>query len=202
MKPHAYYTRVKDQQYRAAGVLPFAIAPAGQVLVLLGRERGWGPRSKVLRWKDFGGHREAIDEDAEATAAREFSEETLGLFGGVEVASCSIAASTSTMTDRLRSSGGVFRVESPLRNGGNYCMFVAPVAYIDPLLFNLATQENAVTKGVDGAEKCGFAWVRNAAYTGFALPSCSQLIIFGIQRIALSLQIGGTLYPTVVKRLC
>ncbi|GAQ89200.1 hypothetical protein KFL_004960100 [Klebsormidium nitens] len=156
---HPYYTRAKDLQYRAAGVLPFAVAPAGQVLILLGRERGWGPRSHTLRWKDFGGHREAIDEDAESTAAREFSEETLGLFGGPEVATCSIAASTSTMSARLRSAGGVFRVDAPLRNGGSYCMFVARVAYIDPLLFNLATQENAVTKGVEGAEKCGFAWV-------------------------------------------
>lgn len=32
-------------------------------------------------WRDFGGKREAADADSAATAAREFAEETLGLFG-------------------------------------------------------------------------------------------------------------------------
>ena len=38
--------------------------------------------------RDFGGSRESIDIDAEATAAREFAEETLGVFASMAVDAC------------------------------------------------------------------------------------------------------------------
>jgi hypothetical protein len=41
---------------------------------------------------------------------------------------------------------------------GEYHMFVARVAYVDVLLFQLACQQNALTGAVKGAEKSAFAW--------------------------------------------
>ena len=41
---------------------------------------------------------------------------------------------------------------------GKYHMFVAATPYIDPLMFHLATQQNAMTMAVAGAEKTKFAW--------------------------------------------
>lgn len=46
-----------------------------------------------LLWSDFGGAREARDVDAEATASREFAEESLGLFHGVRLEEDSVARS-------------------------------------------------------------------------------------------------------------
>lgn len=153
-----YCRRAKDGEYRAAGVLPFAVLARNEVLVLLGRE-GHGPDGgKWQWWRDFGGHREAIDQDAESTAAREFSEETLGMYGGTSLDATSVKASTAAMEKCLRSSSALC-VTSPMKDRGHYCMFIAQVQYVDPLMFNLATQENKGRSGVKGAEKNAFAWV-------------------------------------------
>lgn len=41
---------------------------------------------------------------------------------------------------------------------GQYHMFVTHTPYIDPLMFHLAAQQNALTSAVPGAEKTKFAW--------------------------------------------
>ena len=41
---------------------------------------------------------------------------------------------------------------------GKYHMFVAATPYIEPLMFHLATQQNAMTMAISGAEKTKFAW--------------------------------------------
>eukprot|EP00898_Chlorokybus_atmophyticus_P001814 jgi/Chlat1/2633/Chrsp178S02471 len=151
--------------YRAAGVLPYAVLASGEVAVLLGAEVCSGPvcGTFVRRWSDFGGKREAIDNGLScATAAREFSEETLGLFGGIGVDAASVALSTAAMTSRLAEADArddILCVESTIAKGGVYCMYVARVVPVDALMFNLATQENKVAKTVLGAEKVAFAWV-------------------------------------------
>lgn len=53
--------------------------------------------------------------------------------------------------------------------GRVYTMFAAPVRFVEPLMFHLATQHNAAAKAVAGAEKTSFAWVKGA------LPSVPQL---------------------------
>lgn len=54
-------------------------------------------------WSDFGGHREAIDEDAAATASRECSEETLGmLYGSSSADQHSVHQSSITLANKLR----------------------------------------------------------------------------------------------------
>lgn len=56
-------------------------------------------------WRDFGGCREAADADSEATAAREFAEETLGLFGAPGVDAASVALAAADMEARLHAPG-------------------------------------------------------------------------------------------------
>lgn len=110
-------------------------------------------------WSDFGGSREAADADEIATAAREFSEETLGLFAGAAVDGESVAASAAAMEERLRGPDlqAWCRVSNELRRG-SYSMFVVTTPFVPPLYFELATQQNSVTGRVSGGEKCGFAW--------------------------------------------
>ncbi|KAK9820031.1 hypothetical protein WJX72_005278 [[Myrmecia] bisecta] len=109
-------------------------------------------------WSDFGGQREAIDLDSEATAGREFAEETLGLFSGCAVDSNSVAVSAAQMAGQLRERQHSLQVIHQLRKG-EYHMFVSQTSYLDPLMFRLATIQNAQTNAVEGAEKTGFAWV-------------------------------------------
>jgi hypothetical protein len=61
-------------------------------------------------WKGFGGGREAADADSAATAAREFAEETLGLFGCCAVDQQGVAASAAAMEAQLRQSGRSVKV--------------------------------------------------------------------------------------------
>jgi hypothetical protein len=66
-------------------------------------------------------------------------------------------------------------------SGRVYTMFAAPVRFVEPLMFHLATQHNAAAKAVAGAEKTSFAWVKGAppfrapAATALALPHASIL---------------------------
>ena len=73
-----------------AGVLPYTVS-GGRVKLFLGKElsKGWTLRGKhKYFWSDFGGKKEDCSETAEATASREFSEETLGLWGGMGPLRC------------------------------------------------------------------------------------------------------------------
>eukprot|EP00850_Spirogloea_muscicola_P016114 SM000128S26247 [mRNA] locus=s128:320148:323254:+ [translate_table: standard] len=155
-RSHRYFTRAQGNSgWRAAGVLPVARddgngghGGCGSFLALLGREPCRGRRGAGW-WRDFGGHREAGDDGPEATAAREFSEETLGLFAGAGLNRLTVEASTAAMAARL---------QYVLLLPGS--MYVAAVTYIDPLMFDLATEENRRQRnGVSGAEKNAFLWV-------------------------------------------
>ena len=73
----AYFTRSKlsADNWKAAGVLPFAFS-SSRCWVLLGGEvmrTGPGGKYRQFMWRDFGGQREAIDEDSAATASRQGS---------------------------------------------------------------------------------------------------------------------------------
>ena len=41
---------------------------------------------------------------------------------------------------------------------GYYSMFITMLPHLDPMMFYLATQQNAQTQAVVGAEKTAFAW--------------------------------------------
>ncbi|KAI3425201.1 hypothetical protein D9Q98_008970 [Chlorella vulgaris] len=161
----SYYTRSKALlEYKAAGVLPFSIHE-GAVLVLIGAEPcRTGPGGKVWRtmWKGFGGGREAADADSAATAAREFAEETLGLFGCCAVDQQGVAASAAAMEAQLRQSGRSVKVIHALKKG-QYHFYCTQTPWVAPLMFSLARQQNEATHAVAGAEKSAFAWVPLAA---------------------------------------
>ncbi|PSC70091.1 Cytochrome c oxidase subunit 6b [Micractinium conductrix] len=157
----AYFTRSRARtEHRAAGVLPFCLYDDA-VLVLLGAENcRTGPGGKVWRlmWRDFGGQREAVDMDSAATAAREFAEETLGLFGACGVDAASVALAAAAMEARLRTPGAAIKVVHELKHG-EYHFWCTQQPFVAPLMLRLATQQNAATGAVEGAEKSAFAWV-------------------------------------------
>jgi hypothetical protein len=166
-------------EFSAAGVLPYAVY-AGQILFLLGKERFVSAaqnnsahmRSRLV-WSDFGGRREPADADAEHTAAREFSEETLGLFASLNLNALSVKQSECTMLTRLRSSEGVYKTQN-----GLYSMFVAKVEYIELLMFTIArnmsddgTADRSLAHGkptpaLDKSEKLEWMWVPSSALLG------------------------------------
>ncbi|KAL6782312.1 hypothetical protein ACKKBG_A06320 [Auxenochlorella protothecoides x Auxenochlorella symbiontica] len=156
-----YFTRSKVvNDYKAAGVLPIALYE-DRILVLLGAElERTGPKGKYLKylWRDFGGQREACDEDSAATAARECSEETLGLLASCGVDAGAVAAAAAALSATLRDGARSVRVVHALRRGA-YHMFVVQVPYVTALMFRLASDQNAATAAVAGAEKTAFAWV-------------------------------------------
>ncbi len=73
-------------EFIAAGVFPYCHDDGGNIMFFLGKELSKGStlsgRSKYI-WSDFGGKREGFHESSAQTACREFSEETLGLWGGM-----------------------------------------------------------------------------------------------------------------------
>lgn len=109
-------------------------------------------------WSDFGGKRDGFHETAEDTACREFSEETLGLWGGMGDLQTRVANSIANIKSkvvRALCGNGCFVLKN-----GLYINFVIPVQvksilfylsyniitlseqYVDPLLFQLARDEN------------------------------------------------------------
>lgn len=110
-------------------------------------------------WRDFGGHREACDDDSAATAARECAEETLGVLcpGPMTVDVRAVAAACAALAPRLRDASTTLRVRSVLRRGA-YIMYVTRVPHVATLMLRLARQQNDVTAAVQGAEKTAFAW--------------------------------------------
>ncbi|KAI7842863.1 hypothetical protein COHA_003481 [Chlorella ohadii] len=157
----AYFTRSRAlTEHKAAGVLPFCLHE-GAVLVLLGAEPcRTGPGGKLYRtmWRDFGGGREAQDLDSAATAAREFAEETLGLFGDCGVDAASVALAATIFEARLRGPLQALKVEHTLAKG-SYHFYMTQTPFVAPLMFRLATEQNAATRAVPGGEKSAFAWV-------------------------------------------
>jgi hypothetical protein len=178
--------------YSAAGVLPYTVWN-GEIYFLLGSSRYYSRRknhatkiqSRIV-WADFGGSRDSLkDKDEYDTAAREFGEETLGLFADARGGIDAIMASAMHMSHLLRTASppctsltpsdtkdndmisviknGVFRIE----NGG-YVQFVAPVTYLDAFMLKLAATSvpsispTAAAKSmvaIERREKLDFAWI-------------------------------------------
>ena len=99
---------------RGAGIVPYTILPGrGGVHFLLQRPLNGTRAGKLC---DFGGRREAGDVDAYATAARECTEETGGVFGDA-----------NAMAEALRESWSV-RILNP---NGRYACFFHKVDYLE-----------------------------------------------------------------------
>lgn len=94
---------VDDRTTVAASVLCFAVCDRGNLYFLLGKEAGRRV-GKADSWSDFGGRANVEDADAEATALREFTEESMGLVQFVHagladkshVAALAVSMSTTT----------------------------------------------------------------------------------------------------------
>ena len=137
-----------DEGYTGAGVLPFALC-GNEIFVLLGQERFLSHTGKVTYvWSDFGGRRDDADGgDMLVTAAREFEEETLGLFPPIEevlrsgvVEMPANAATAGAAVSAIGTARSATRSSTMACVNGKYRMFVAPVVFIDAFMFNLATQ--------------------------------------------------------------
>lgn len=89
--------------------------------------------------------------------AREFAEETLGLFGDCSVTAAGVQLAANLIARQLRAKAFTLHVKHQLKSGV-YHMFVALLPHVEPLMFHLATQQNLQTGAVEGAEKTAFAW--------------------------------------------
>ncbi len=101
-----------------------------------GKELGKGPTlagKNKYTWSDFGGKREGLHETAEETACREFSEETLGLWGGMGDLRTRVSNSIHNIKSKVlkamcgerNEEGGCFVLKN-----GLYINFVVPVQVI------------------------------------------------------------------------
>jgi len=68
-----------ESQYRAAGVLPYALNIEGEVVYLLAKEDRTRKKQGYV-WNNFGGKRHSDENSPPITAIREFMEETAGIF--------------------------------------------------------------------------------------------------------------------------
>ena len=150
-----------DEGYTGAGVLPFAHC-GNEIFVLLGQERFLSHTGKVSHvWSDFGGRRDDADGgDMLVTAAREFEEETLGLFppilevlrSGVVYTPANAATAGAAVSD-IGTTRSATHSSTMTCVNGKYRMFVAPVVFIDAFMFNLATQ--ALEQEQEDPAQCG-----------------------------------------------
>mmetsp|Transcript_17774 Transcript_17774/g.29221 ORF Transcript_17774/g.29221 Transcript_17774/m.29221 type:complete len:188 (-) Transcript_17774:737-1300(-) len=120
-----------ELDFTAAGILPYCWVPnlGGEAMFLLGEELCWSRRprdNKLLKgyfWKDFGGRRES-EECVEETAAREFSEETLGVFAndvaqaatnsGVLQSTRMMLAKLLSARDQVDGHDGIFKAKNDM----------------------------------------------------------------------------------------
>lgn len=144
--------------FTAAGVLPYSISE-GRLLFLLGKEeRRTANGGTTYVWQDFGGAREGGETEAE-TAAREFAEETFGLFFDCAMSEHSMCESAKVMKSCLEDQKGVF-----VGRNGSYTMFVAPVKFVGSFLLNVACEQRRASGGE--REKVDFSWVSADALLG------------------------------------
>lgn len=162
-------------RWRAAGVLPYAVLD-GTVLCMLGKEYSLAPSTTRLLvpqktgirpsethqsasaasanesqyrcwWSDFGGGREADDASVVHTAAREWAEETIGVYGDGPNLVSRVENSAQDMRAQLcektassesrPSLGPTFAVVSE-----SYTMYVCAMPFVDTLIFQLARDDN------------------------------------------------------------
>lgn len=167
-------------QWRAAGVLPYAVLD-GTVLCMLGKEYALAPSTTRLLvqprarehppdtgdpatsasagsakepqyrcwWSDFGGGREAEDASVVHTAAREWAEETVGVYGDGSNLVSRVENSAKAMLAQLCETG-VAPDSSAASEvgptfavvGETYTMYACAVPFVDTLIFQLARDEN------------------------------------------------------------
>ena len=173
--PQRTLEKMQLGEFMAAGVLPYC-EQGGRIAFFLGKELSKGRtltgKHKYV-WSDFGGKREDAAESAQRTAAREFSEETLGLWGGmgplperIERSFTSVLALCEEAVTHGGASAQAVARSFVIKNG-LYITFVLPLSYIDALLFQLARDENdkQLTDARDSgmtcraAEKRDWTWV-------------------------------------------
>ena len=67
--------------------------------------------------------------------------------------------------------------------GGHYHLFIARTAYVDPLMFQLATQQNLHSAAVRDAEKTKFAWRVPRSSCEPTLPARADLVLLDRVRL-------------------
>ena len=105
-------------------------------------------------WSDFGGGREAGDATAVHTAAREWAEETIGMFGNGGDLAARVASSTENMRAQLEAAAAAAAAAAAPGShapspgptfavvGDSYTMYACAVPHVDTLLLQLARDEN------------------------------------------------------------
>jgi len=152
-----------EEQYKAAGVLPFTIHPTTKKLMfLMGKEvRG---KDRIASWSEFGGKRDRTDRDSIHTAAREFCEETVAVF---QKGGCISNVNASSLEQSIAYIEGLLRglTEEQLKNqstyypGGKYRFFLMQMPYVDEDVLMQATKVNTESRFVNSTEKEAFKWV-------------------------------------------
>ncbi len=124
-----------------AGVLPYAISPKNnKVYFLFSREHSG---SDIGKWAEFGGGIEKEDKNnLQYTAAREFSEESAGLFG-----------------DKYKISKFLEKDNSVIKHGhSRYVIYLIPVKF-DYDINKEFLNKRCATKDFHKREKDAIAWV-------------------------------------------
>lgn len=76
---------------------------------------------------------------------------------GSSVDQAGVEAAAEAMHQQLSDPGRSVCVVHALQRG-KYYMFVTQAAFVSPLMFRMAREQNAVTQAVACAEKSAFAW--------------------------------------------
>jgi hypothetical protein len=157
-----------EPQYKSAGVLPFCHdASSGRILFLLGKEvRGSNPNRPVAdttggkktrpTWSEFGGKKNRQDSDAIATAARELSEETFGVFS--DDSQYSVERSIQVVDAMLR----VENILTVYNKNGKYQLYLLQVPYVKKEKLLEARKKCGKTDS-NQTEKVDFEWVDGEA---------------------------------------
>ena len=136
--------RRQYKQIYSAGILPFSIKD-GTVYFLLGKDPEY-------RWSDFGGRSEGQDRGRwDATAVREFYEETVGAVMDIP-----------NMMNWIQHRKNFIRVRGKTLNGSPYFMYVVKIPYKDYReIFHSTLEFIRYTKTIDRKymEKLDINWV-------------------------------------------
>ncbi|EGC35869.1 hypothetical protein DICPUDRAFT_78457 [Dictyostelium purpureum] len=148
----------RNSPFGAAGILPYTVHN-GKIYVLLGNER--------RGFSDFGGYKDGPTESTEFCAAREFSEETLGLFindskdrGCIAGVEKSTLLFNSILTNKdLYNVGLITKIENYFNR---YAMYICPInRYIldnDFRSVYLLNKEKPIKERIENTEKNHIWW--------------------------------------------
>ncbi len=134
-------------RYFGAGILPYSIDPTTNKVYLLFSRESCG--NDAGTWADFGGGAEKGDHnDPLAIATREFSEESIGLFGSIKESKSFFTKSPSTRSYVVRRKNG--------KDG--YALYFAKVEY-DRNINNRFQRRLARAQAFKNREKDELLWV-------------------------------------------